>query len=374
MSAEVDIIIIGAGVVGLAIADEVSHTNKNIFVFEKNRTFGLETSSRNSEVIHAGMYYPDDSLKAKFCVIGNHLLYEFCDKYNINYKRLGKLIVAADDAETKELERLHNQGLKNGVSDLQMLNRDEIKILEPNVEAVAGLLSPSTGVLDSHDLMRTFCGCAKENGGVFVFGAEVINIHRNAGGYEVGIQDSERTYSVSGRVVINAAGLFSDRVAQLAGIDVEKAGYKLHYCKGEYFSLNPKIRRLVNRLVYPVPEQAALGVHITLSLDDSMRLGPNVKYTNTIEYSVDESDKQEFYQAAHRYLPSIEFEDLAPDFAGVRPKLQAKGKGFRDFVIRDERDKGLPGFINLIGIESPGLTASPAIAKYVAAMVKEILN
>jgi L-2-hydroxyglutarate oxidase LhgO len=374
MSAEVDIIIIGAGVVGLAIAAEVSHTNKNVFVFEKNRTFGLETSSRNSEVIHAGMYYPDDSLKAEFCVIGNHLLYEFCDKYNINYKRLGKLIVAADDAETKELERLHNQGLKNGVSDLKMLTRDEIKLLEPNVEAVAGLLSPSTGVLDSHDLMRTFCGCAKENGGVFVFGAEVINIHRNAGGYEVGIQDSERTYSVSGRVVINAAGLFSDRVAQLAGIDVEKAGYKLHYCKGEYFSLNPKIRRLVNRLVYPVPEQAALGVHITLSLDDSMRLGPNVKYTNTIEYSVDESDKQEFYQAAHRYLPSIEFEDLAPDFAGVRPKLQAKGKGFRDFVIRDETDKGLPGFINLIGIESPGLTASLAIAKYVAAMVKEILN
>ncbi|MFZ0035646.1 MAG: NAD(P)/FAD-dependent oxidoreductase [Sedimentisphaerales bacterium] len=374
MSAEVDIIIIGAGVVGLAIAAEVSRTNKNVFVFEKNCTFGLETSSRNSEVIHAGMYYPDDSLKAKFCVIGNHLLYEFCDKYNINYKRLGKLIVAANDAETKELERLHNQGLKNGVSDLQMLNRDEIKILEPNVEAVAGLLSPSTGVLDSHDLMRTFCGCAKENGGVFVFGAEVINIHRNVGEYEVGIQDSERTYSISGRVVINAAGLFSDRVAQLAGIDVEKAGYKLHYCKGEYFSLNPKIRRLVNRLVYPVPEQAALGVHITLSLDGSMRLGPNVKFTDTIEYSLDESDKAEFYQAAHRYLPSIEFNDLAPDFVGVRPKLQAKGKGFRDFVIRNEADKGLPGFISLIGIESPGLTASPAIAKYVAAMVKEILN
>ena len=374
MSAEVDIIIIGAGVVGLAIAAEVSRTNKNVFVFEKNRIYGLETSSRNSEVIHAGMYYPDDSLKAKFCVIGNHLLYEFCDKYNINYKRLGKLIVAADDVETKELERLHNQGLKNGVSDLQMLNRDEIKILEPNVEAVAGLLSPSTGVLDSHDLMRTFCGCAKENGGVFVFGAEVINIHRNAGGYEIDIQDSERTYSVTGRVVINAAGLFSDRVAQLVGIDVEKAGYKLHYCKGEYFSLNPKNRRLVNRLVYPVPEQAGVGVHVTLSLDGNIRLGPNVNYTETIDYTVDKNDKTEFYQAAHRYLPSIEFDDLAPDFAGVRPKLQAKGKGFRDFVIRNEADKGLPGFINLIGIESPGLTASPAIAKYVAVMVKEILN
>ena len=374
MSTEIDIIIIGAGVVGLAIAAEMSRTNQNVFVFEKNRTFGMETSSRNSEVIHAGMYYPEDSLKAKFCVTGNQLLYEFCEKFNINHKRIGKLIVAADDAETKELERLYRQGLKNGIGDLQMLTRDEIKLLEPNVEAIAGLLSSSTGVLDSHDLMRTFCGCAKENGVGFVYGAEVIGIHRNASGYEVTIQDSERTYSFIGRVVINAAGLFSDKVAQLAGINVEKAGYKLHYCKGAYFSLSPKIRRLVNRLVYPVPEKAALGVHITLSLDGSMRLGPNAKYTDAIDYTVDENDKPEFYQAAHRYLPSIEFDDLAPDFAGVRPKLQAKGEGFRDFVIRDEADKGLPGFINLIGIESPGLTAAPAIAKYVAAVVTEILN
>jgi L-2-hydroxyglutarate oxidase LhgO len=278
MSTEIDIIVIGAGVVGLAIAAEVSRTNQNVFVFEKNRTFGLETSSRNSEVIHAGMYYPEDSLKAKFCVTGNHLLYEFCEKYKINHKRMGKLIVAADDTETREVERLYRQGIKNGINGLQMLTRDEIKRLEPNVEATAGLLSPSTGVVDSHDLMKTFFGCAKENGVVFVFGAEVINIHKNAGGYKISIQDSERNYSVTARVVINAAGLFSDRVAQSAGIDVEKAGYKLHYCKGAYFSLNPKNRRLVNRLVYPVPEQAGVGVHVTLSLDGSMRLGPNVNY------------------------------------------------------------------------------------------------
>ena len=372
MSTEIDIIVIGAGVVGLAIAAEVSRTGKNVFVFEKNSTFGLETSSRNSEVIHAGMYYPDNSLKAKFCVDGNHLLYEFCEKYSINHKRLGKLIVAADDTETKELERLYQQGLKNGISDLKMLTRDEIKLLEPNVEAVAGLLSSSTGVLDSHDLMKTFYGCAKENGVTFVFGAEVLHIRRNAGGYQVTIQDSERTYSVTGRVVINAAGLFSDRVAEMAGIDVEKAGYKLHYCKGEYFSLNPKIRRLVNRLVYPVPEQAGLGTHVTLSLDGNLRLGPNTKYVDNIEYTVDERDRIDFFIAAHRYLPSIEINDLAPDFAGVRPKLQAKGQGFRDFVIRDEADKGLTGFIDLIGIESPGLTASPSIAKYVAAIVTEI--
>jgi L-2-hydroxyglutarate oxidase LhgO len=374
MPTEIDVIIIGAGVVGLAIAAEVSRTNKNVLVFEKNRTFGLETSSRNSEVIHAGMYYPENSLKAKFCVSGNRLLYAFCKKYEINHKRLGKIIVAADENETKELERLYRQGLKNGISDLQMLTREEIKLLEPNVEAVAGLLSPSTGVIDSHDLMKTLCGCAKENGVTFAFGAEVININRIAGGYEVSIQDSERTYSVTGSIVINAAGLFSDKIAQSAGIDVEKAGYKLHYCKGAYFSLSPKIRRLVNRLVYPVPEQAGLGTHVTLALDGSMRLGPNTKYVDEIEYSIDERDRADFFIAAHRYLPSIEIDDLAPDFAGVRPKLQAKGQGFRDFVIRDEADKGLPGLVNLIGIESPGLTAALAIAPHIAGMVEEILK
>jgi L-2-hydroxyglutarate oxidase LhgO len=374
MSNEIDIIIIGAGVVGLSIAAEVSRTSKNVFVVEKNRTFGLETSSRNSEVIHAGMYYPADSLKAKFCVEGNQLLYEFCEKYSINHKRLGKLIVAADDTETKAVEKLYNQGIKNGISGLQMLSRDEIKLLEPNVEAAAGLLSPSTGVVDSHDLMKTFYGCAKENGAAFIFGAEVKSINRITGGYEVGIHDSEGNYAFTCSVVINAAGLFSDRIAQMAGIDIEKVGYRLHYCKGAYFSLNPKIRRLVNRLVYPVPEQAGLGTHVTLALDGSMRLGPNTKYVNNIEYTVDERDRVDFYQAARRYLPSIEIDDLAPDFAGIRPKLQAKGDGFRDYVIRDESDKGLPGLIDLIGIESPGLTSASAIAKYVAELVDKSLS
>jgi len=374
MPAENNIIIVGAGVVGLAIAAELSRTHKNIFVFERNRTFGLETSSRNSEVIHGGMYYPEDSLKAKFCVAGNHLLYEICEKHHIKYKRLGKLIVAADDAETKEVERLYRQGIKNGVSGLQILTRDEIRSLEPNVEAVSALLSPSTGVIDSHNLLQSLFNSAKENDVTFVFGAEVVSISKIAGGYEVGIQDSEGPCSVTGSIVINAAGLFSDKIAEMAGIDVEKAGYRLHYCKGEYFSLKPRVGRLVSRLVYPVPEQAGVGVHVTLSLDDRVRLGPNVKYTDIIEYTVDENSRSDFYQAAHRYLPSIEPDDLMPDFAGVRPKLQAKGKGFCDYVIRDETDKGLPGLINLIGIESPGLTASPAIAQYVSGIVAEILR
>ena len=374
MASEVDIIIIGAGVVGLAIAAEVSRTCKNVFVFEKNRTYGLETSSRNSEVIHAGMYYPETSFKAKFCVRGNQLLYEFCKTHNINHKKSGKLIVAADESETNEVERLYCQGIRNGIPGLQMLTRDDIKKLEPNVNAVAALLSPSTGVVDSYYLLRSIFNCAQENGVGFVFGAEVIGIRKNTNGYEVTIQDSNEAYSVTGQVVINAAGLFSDRVAQMAGIDIEKAGYKLHYCKGEYFSLSPKIGRLVNRLVYPVPEQAGVGVHVTLSTDGCMRLGPNVKYTDTIDYSVDENDKADFFRAAQRYLPSIELDDLAPDFAGIRPKLQGQGQGFRDYIIRDETDKGLPGLINLIGIESPGLTASPAIAKYVTGIAAAILG
>jgi L-2-hydroxyglutarate oxidase LhgO len=374
MPAEVDIIIIGAGVVGLAIAAEVSQINKNVFVFEKNRTFGLETSSHNSEVIHAGMYYPENSFKAKFCVGGNALLYELCEKFNINYKKLGKLIVAADDVEAKEVERLYHQGLKNGVGGLQIIERDDIKKLEPNVNAVEALLSPSTGVIDSHNLLRCFSGRAKENGAEFVFNTEVIGIERKSGSYRVGIRDDEGISSVTARVVINAAGLSSDRIAQSAGIDLVKAGYISHYCKGQYFSLDPKIGRLVHRLVYPVPEQSGVGIHVTLSIDGSVRLGPDTKYVNKIEYTVNENDKTDFYRAVHRYLPSIEPDELSPDFAGVRPKLQGKGEGFRDYVIRDEADKGFPGLINLIGIESPGLTASPAIAKYVAGLTAEALN
>ena len=374
MPAEVDVIIIGAGVVGLAIAAELSRADKTVFVFEKNRTFGLETSSHNSEVIHAGMYYPENSLKAKLCVNGNSLLYELCDKFNINHKKLGKLIVAADDAETKEVERLYYQGLKNDVSGLQMLAREDIKRLEPNVKAVAALLSPSTGVVDSYNLLRCYYGRAKENAVEFIFNTAVIGIDRNTGSFNVSIHDSEGISSVTANVVINAAGLFSDKVAQLAGIDLEKAGYKLHYCKGEYFSLNPKVGCSVHRLVYPVPEQAGVGVHVTLSIDGSMRLGPDTKYVDMIDYAVDESAGEEFYQAVRRYLPSVELDDLVPDFAGVRPKLQGPGEGFRDYVIRDETEKGLPGLINLIGIESPGLTASPAIAKYVAEIIAEILN
>ncbi|GAG20995.1 unnamed protein product, partial [marine sediment metagenome] len=257
-----DVAIIGAGVIGLATANEIAQRKKGVFVLEKNHNFGLETSSRNSEVIHAGIYYPEDSLKTRLCVEGKSLLYELCDRHDIAYKKLGKIIVAASENETTQLEKLYEQGRKNGVEDLMLLSRTELKKLEPNVEARAGLLSPSSGILDSHTLLKFLYSQAREKGAEFVFGTEVVGIERMEAKYRVEIRDREGISAFTSRVVINAAGLNSDRIAQLAGIDVAEAGYRLHYCKGEYFSLSSKYRNVVNRLIYPTPEQAGHGIHV----------------------------------------------------------------------------------------------------------------
>ena len=372
MLAEIDVAIIGAGVIGLATASEIAQRKKEVFVFEKNHSFGLETSSRNSEVIHAGIYYPEDSLKTRLCVEGKSLLYELCDSHDITYRKLGKIIVAASENETAQLEKLYEQGRKNGVEDLMLLSQTELKRLEPNVKAKAGLLSPSSGILDSHTLLRFLYSQARGKGAKFVFGTEVTEIERIGAKYRVEIRDREGTSTFISRVVINAAGLNSDRIAQLAGIDIDEAGYRLHYCKGEYFSLSSKYRNVVNRLIYPTPEQAGHGIHVTVGLDGRVRLGPNARYVQTIDYTVDETQKEAFYNSVKRFLPHIELEDLDPEFAGIRPKLQGPGEAFRDFVIAHEEKTGFPGLINLIGIESPGLTASLAIARYLERMVKEL--
>ncbi|NWF77560.1 MAG: NAD(P)/FAD-dependent oxidoreductase [Chloroflexi bacterium] len=373
MLAEIDVAIIGAGVVGLATAGEITQGKKEIFVFEKNRTFGLETSSRNSEVIHAGIYYPEDSLKAKLCVEGKSLLYKLCDKHNIAYKKLGKIIVAVNANEITQLEKIYQQGRKNGVEDLMLLSQTELKKLEPNVEARAGLLSPSSGILDSHTLLKYLYNQAREKGAQFVFNTEVIGIERAGAKYKVQIKDRDGISDVIAHVVVNCAGLNSDKIAQLAGIDIGKVGYKLHYCKGEYFSLSSKYRNIVSRLIYPTPEQAGHGIHVTMGLDGRVRLGPNARYVQTLDYAVDETQKEAFCNSVKRFLPCVEFEDLEPESAGIRPKLQGPGDSFRDFVIAHEEKIGFPGLINLIGIESPGLTASLAIARYVGGMVKEFL-
>lgn len=374
VSNEIDIAIIGAGIIGLAIASEIATKNKNIFVFEKNHTFGLETSSRNSEVIHSGIYYPESSLKAKLCIEGKGLLYKLCQQKGIAHKNIGKIIVATDEGEVKKLEKLHHQGKTNGVKDLTLLTAQELKKLEPKIKGIAGLLSPSTGIVDSYNLLKFFYGHAVENGATFVFHSEIIGIERAGEKYSILIKDREGISTFTAGIVINAAGLDSDRIAEMSGINIDKEGYRIHYCKGEYFSISPRWKNAVSRLIYPSPEQAGLGIHLTLTLDNKMRLGPNVRYIDTKNYIVDDSQKQDFYQAAKRYLPFIELDDLEPDFAGIRPKLQAPGEIFRDYVISHEARIGLPGLLNLIGIESPGLTASPAIAKYVTKMVDQIRN
>ena len=365
MLAEIDVAIIGAGVIGLATAREIAQGKKEVFVFEKNRTFGLETSSRNSEVIHAGIYYPENSLKAKLCVEGKSLLYELCDKQNITYKKSGKIIVAASKNETTQLEKLYEQGRKNGVDDLVLLSRTELKKLEPNIEARAGLLSPSSGILDSHTLLKFLYSQAREKGAEFVFDTEVIGIERAGAKYKVQIKDRDGISTFVAHVIVNCAGLNSDQIAQLAGIDIAKAGYKLHYCKGEYFSLDSKYRNRISRLIYPTPEQVGHGIHWRQALDGRVLLGPSAHYVEAIDYAVDETHKQAFYNSAKRFLPFVELEDLAPESSGIRPKLQGPGEAFRDFVISPEEKAGFPGLINLIGIESPGLTASLAVAGYV---------
>jgi L-2-hydroxyglutarate oxidase LhgO len=374
MLTEIGVAIIGAGVIGLATARELAQGEKGVFVFEKNRTFGLETSSRNSEVIHAGIYYPEGSLKAKFCVEGKNLLYKLCNKHNIACKKSGKIIVATDESEINWLHELHEQGRRNGVDDLALLSRTEVNRLEPNIEARAGLLSPSSGLFDSHSLLEFLHSQARENGAEFVFGTEVIRIERVGAKYRVQIKDRDGISAFVANIVVNCAGLNSDKIAQSAGIDIAKAGYRVHYCKGEYFSLDSKYKNLVSRLIYPPPEQAGHGIHWRQALDGRLLLGPSAHYVEAIDYSVDETYKQYFYNSARRFLPFIELEDLAPESAGIRAKLQGPGDDFRDFVITHEEKAGFPGLINLIGIESPGLTAAPAIARYVGRMAAELFG
>lgn len=375
MTDRADIAIIGAGVIGLAVAARLAGPGRQVYVLEKNDSFGLETSSRHSGVIHAGIYYPRGSLKARLCLEGNRRLYELCRQYGIGYRKTGKLIVAADDSEVAELETLLERGRGNDVDDLRLLSKRELKALEPNVAGIAAVLSPSTGIIDSHALMQYFIAKAVAGGVQIAYRSRVVDITKVADGYEVTVEDGGGRSSFVTSVLINCAGLYSDKIAEMAGIDIDRAGYRLHYCKGEYFSLKSRPATRVNRLIYPVPlaDIVGVGIHVTPDLEGRVRLGPDVGYVDSLDYSVDDSHKRPFYDSVKRLLPSVEYDDLEPEMAGIRPKLQPPGGKIRDFVIKDEGEVGLPGLIDLIGIESPGLTASPAIAEYVADLIAERL-
>jgi L-2-hydroxyglutarate oxidase LhgO len=373
---QADIVIIGAGVVGLALAAELSAAfgGGSIIVLERRESFGRETSSRNSEVIHAGMYYPAGSLKARLCVEGNRLLYDFCRRHDVPHRRMGKLIVATDESENEQLETLLARGRANGIHDLSLIECRDIARLEPHIRACAALLSPSTGVVDTHRLMARMETLALQNGVSFAYRHDVLSVRPGTpGNTVVYTTPGGQAATVDGRWVINAGGLSAERIAATMGIDCLQAGYRLYPCKGEYFRIPAARARLVSRLVYPTPyaDLRGLGVHVTKTLDGTVRLGPNALYVDSCDYAVDPAHAREFYEGAKKFLPFLEPGDLQPDTAGIRPKLQAPGTPARDFVICHETGRGLRGIINLVGIESPGLTSCLSIARMVRDMIEQ---
>lgn len=363
---KIEITVIGAGVIGLSIAAELAKVHKEIFVVEKNDSFGQETSSRNSEVIHAGIYYPKDSLKAKTCIEGRRLLYEFCARNNIPHKRIGKFIVAVDEREIEDLKNLYRQGIENGVEDLRLISRDEVKKKEPNVDALAAIYASCTGIVNSHRLMENLVNQFKSRNGQIAYNTEVTGIDKTKEGFIVKVQDKDREiFQFLSRIVINCAGLNSDKVAGMAGLIKDE--YRIRYCKGSYFRVSQNKAKFIRHLIYPLPrkEGSGLGIHATLDLAGGLRLGPDDEYVNSIDYNIDISKQKIFYENIHKFLPFIQMEDINPDTVGIRPKLQGPKEGFRDFIIKEESGSGLGGFINLIGIESPGLTACLSIAQIV---------
>jgi L-2-hydroxyglutarate oxidase LhgO len=367
------VVVVGAGVVGLACAAALARDGRSVLVLERHARVGCEATSRNSEVIHAGLYYPVGSLKARLCVAGRDALYARCERLRIPHRRLGKLVVAASADEVATLESIRRRGSENGAPGLEIVEGRAVSAMEPAVRAVAALHSPSTGIVDAMALCLSYAAEAEQHGATLVLRAAVESIEPHSGGYRVAARDAAGVPShVSCAALVNAAGLDSDRVAALAGLDVDAAGYRLHPCKGDYFALAPGAHLALSRLVYPVPAPAGLGVHATLDLAGRLRFGPDAEYVDAPRYDVDPAKAQGFAARLQRFLPGLETGWLVPDYAGVRARLAAPGEAPRDFVVAEESAAGLPGLVSCIGIESPGLTASPAIAERVAELLRSL--
>jgi L-2-hydroxyglutarate oxidase LhgO len=365
-----DVAIVGAGVVGLAIGAALARTGRSVLVLERESGIARGVTSRNSEVIHAGIYYPRDSLKARLCVEGREALYAYCAAKRVGHRRLGKLIVATREAEEAIVEDLLERGRANGVPGLECLDRKAIRALEPEVEARLALHSPETGIVDGHALCLALLAELEDAGGVLALGRSVRALSPRSFGFCIEVEGSDGAREeIDAGLVVDAAGLDADRVAELAGLDVDALCWRQHPCKGDYFALAPGVRVGIRRLIYPVPQQAGLGIHATLDLAGRVRFGPDAEYVATLDYAVDAAKSVAFREAATRYLPGLAGAELVPDYAGIRPKLAEPGQGFRDFVVEETSGRGVPGFVACVGIESPGLTSALAIARYVVARV-----
>jgi L-2-hydroxyglutarate oxidase LhgO len=366
MSEAIDCVVVGAGVVGLAIAGRLARDGREVILLESAETFGTGISSRNSEVIHAGIYYTPGSLKARLCVDGKARLYEFCRSHGVAHRRIGKLIVATSDAEIAQLEAIKSKADANSVPDLEWLDPAAARKLEPEIACVAALLSPSTGIVDAHGLMLALQGEAEAAGASVAFRAPaqtgVIEDHSillNVGG--------EQPMELRCRRLVNAAGLGAQPLARaLRGLD-PKTVPPLHYSKGNYFGLTGKTP--FRHLIYPAPDDAWLGVHLTLDLGGRARFGPDVEWVERLDYAVDPGRADSFYDSIRRYWPGLPDGALQPAYCGIRPKLTPAGTASLDWMIQGPTVHGVPGLVNLYGIESPGLTSSLAIAEEVARLL-----
>jgi L-2-hydroxyglutarate oxidase LhgO len=362
---KLDAVIIGAGVIGLAIGRALALAGREVTIVESEKDFGTGISSRNSEIIHAGIYYPHASLKARLCVQGKVLLYHYCRERQINHKKPGKLIVATDKEELATLKTYKQQATANGVDDIQVIGTKHLRELEPNVDALGGLLSPSTGIIDSRGLMFSFLTDISQHGGTIVYNSSLTGGRLTKSGAVIELDDDDSS-PFACKLLINTAGLSAQSVARRLGLQ-ESLIPSSYYAKGHYYSLTGATP--FNRLIYPVANQAGLGIHATLDLTGQVRFGPDVKWIDKIDFSFDEDRRASFSKAIKRYYPGLDESALVPGYTGIRPKLVGPGQSAADFLLQTEQQHHCPGLINLFGIESPGLTSSMALAAHLASSI-----
>jgi L-2-hydroxyglutarate oxidase LhgO len=361
----VDCVVVGAGVIGLAVARRLARSGREVIVLEEAEGIGTVTSSRNSEVIHAGIYYPAGSWMARMCVAGKQALYRYCDEHGIPYRNCGKLIVATTQAETENLQSIRAHAEANGVTDMQILSGEAARTLEPALNCDAALLSPSTGIIDSHAYMLALRGEAEAAGAAFAFYTPLERARATADRIELEA-GGEAPMSLACDLLINAAGLGAPAVARsIEGMPIELIPAP-YLAKGNYFSCSA--RAPFSHLIYPVPEPGGLGVHLTLDMAGQARFGPDVEWIDRIDYAVDPARAEKFYPAIRKYWPTLPDGALMPSYSGIRPKIVPPAVARQDFLMQGPRDHGVAGLINLFGIESPGLTSSLAIADHVADM------